>query len=86
MNDVEFKLWAAFRGAPAVRLEDICDQYLGLSWAVARNQAALNLLPFPTFRLGGSQKAPLMVQVKDLARHIEEAHQCAKASWEKSQV
>ena len=85
MNDTELKLLAIHKG-PAVPLDKICERYLNMSIKTAIEAAALNRLPFPTFRLGESRKAPLMVNIKDLATHMDEGHRCAKASWERSQV
>jgi hypothetical protein len=73
-------------GAPVVPLASICEQYFGLSPKAAQEHAALNKLPVPTFRLRESQKAPLMVHVRDLAQHIDDAHVGAKEHWEHSQV
>jgi hypothetical protein len=81
----EMQLLALFR-QPTVRLEDISDHYLHLSPPVARQRAALNQLPFPTFRLTDSQKAPVMVKISDLAAHIDAKRDTAQAEWEHSQV
>ena len=84
-SDTELQLLAIHRAA-AVRLEDICEHYLNLSPTVARQRAALNTLPFATFRMNGSAKAPLMVKISDLAKHIDQQHQVATEGWEASQV
>lgn len=85
MTPTEIKLLAVLK-APAVPLAEVCDRYLGLGAPEAARQAALHLLPFPAFRLNESRKAPLMVSVTDLARHIDTQHECAKRSWTNSQV
>lgn len=85
MTPTELQLLALHR-APTVCLDDISETYLSLSPERARRAAALNQLPFPTFRLTDSQKAPVMVKLSDLAAHIDGAHRCAKDSWEHSQV
>ena len=85
MNQTELRL-LVIHDAAAVPLADICVRYLNLSWQKAREAASVNRLPFPTFRLTDSQKAPLMVSVTDLARHIDTRHAEATASWEHSQV
>lgn len=84
-TSTKLQLIAMYRG-PAVQLEEICERYLSLSWHTARNRAALNLLPFPTFKLTDSRKAPLMVTVDDLARHIDASRDAARKEWELSQV
>jgi len=48
--------------------------------------AGLNQLPIPTFRLNGSQKAPICVHVDDLAKHIDQERARAKEVWRKSQL
>ena len=85
MTQTEIQLLAILK-APAVPLNEVCDRYLGLGTAHAMREAALNRLPFPTFRLTQSRKAPVMVNISDLARHIDNQHECAKRSWENSQV
>jgi len=85
MTHTELLLSAVFKG-PVVPLQEICDRYLGMSWHTARTEAALNRLPFPTFRVAQSQKAPLMVRVSDLASHLDKQAECAKQAWEHSQV
>lgn len=84
-SDTQLQLLALHR-APAVRLEAICEHYLNLSPVVARQRAALNTLPFPTFRMTDSGKAPLMVKIVDLAKHIDATHEVASAEWENSKV
>jgi hypothetical protein len=85
MNTTTEMLFVVHRG-PTAKLQDICDKYLNLAWNQARAKAALNQLPFPTFRLTESVKSPLMVYVKDLAAHIDTQHALAEKEWEKSQV
>ena len=76
----------AIHKAPAVPLAEISKRYLNLSPEEAARMAALHKLPFPTFSLRESQKAPLMVHLEDLAEHIDRARRCAIKSWEHSQV
>jgi len=85
MTPTEIQLLATLK-APAVPLNEVCDRYLGLGSAHAMREAALNRLPFPTFRLATSRKAPVMVNISDLARHIDQQHESAKRSWVNSQV
>lgn len=85
MATTEVKLLAVYN-SPVVPLADVCEPYLGMNVKVAYQRAALNRLPFPVFRLSESQKAPLVVDVADLARHIDAQRECAKRSWENSQV
>lgn len=53
-----------------VRLDEICVQYFGLSYPVARRMASKNELPVQAFRLRDSQKAPLMVRKSDLTAYV----------------
>jgi hypothetical protein len=84
MTPTELQLLAIHKGP--VPLDDICERYLNLGREEALRRAALNQLPFPTFKLAPSRKAPVLVHLKDLAHHIDESHRCAKESWEHSQV
>lgn len=84
MTPTELMLLAIYKGPAPLR--DICERWLSMSPEVANKQAALNRLPFPTFRLSESQKAPLLVDIRDLAAHIDRSRECAKRSWEHSQV
>lgn len=84
MTPTEIQLLAIYKGP--VQLEEICERYLNLSRNEALRMAALNKLPFPTFRLTESRKAPVLVHLKDLAEHIDASHRCAKEAWEHSQV
>lgn len=85
ISATEIKLLATFKG-PIVRLERVCDEYLGIGYRHAAELAAKNRLPVPTFRLGESQKAPLLVGTKDLAEYIDQRDDAARASWVKSQL
>ena len=85
MTDTECKLTALHRSV-ALRLEDICDTYLQLTKKEALRRAALNQLPFPTFRISSSQKAPVLVSIKDLADHLDTVQVTAKKEWDNSQL
>lgn len=85
MTKTEIALLAVHK-APVVPLLDICERYLGMGSEVAMKRAALNRLPFPTFRLNDSVRAPVMVDLSDLASHIDAQKKCAHRSWENSQV
>lgn len=72
--------------SPAIALEAIAEPYLGMMPENASKLASGNKLPFPTFRLRDSRKAPHMVFITDLAKFIDEQHKGAQVSWERSQV
>ncbi|MBY0368250.1 hypothetical protein CDN99_15160 [Roseateles aquatilis] len=73
-------------GAPAVPLERICEEYLGLSRNEAMRKAAVGELPLPVFRLAKSQKAPYLVSLDDLAKLIDDARVNAEETWKRCQV
>lgn len=83
--NTEIELLALHR-APAVKLDEISEHYFGMSPLVARQRAALNRLPVPTFRATDSAKAPLLVRIKDLAKHLDAQYEGAAKEWENSQV
>lgn len=85
MTPTEAMLLERF-GAPIALLKDVCTQYLGLSPAVASRHAALHRLQVPAFRLTDSQKAPLFVHIKDLARVIDDRYTSAAQEWRQSQI
>ncbi|EKP0300250.1 MULTISPECIES: pyocin activator PrtN family protein [Aeromonas] len=69
MNTV-FLLMAQFNAA-TIPLSQIAESLLGLKPATAETHARTGRLPFPTFRMGESQKSPRLVHVKDLAEFID---------------
>lgn len=85
MTKTELMLLAVHR-SPLVPLADVCDQYFGVGYEVARARAALNRLPIPAWRMGDSQKAPLMVRLADLAACIDNLADAALDSHEHSQI
>lgn len=85
MTPTELMLFAVHR-APVVPLEDVCEKYLRIELAQARNEAGRGTLELPTFRLRDSQKAPLMVSLKELATYIDSKSAEAKSQWVKCQV
>lgn len=85
MTPTEFQLFVQYRDT-VIPVDNICEKYLNLTPPEARRRALLNKLPFPTFRMVQSQKAPLMVKLTDLAAHIDKQHESAQESWEHSQV
>lgn len=85
MTHTEFQLFVTYRDT-VIPVDSICEKYLNLTPPEARRRALLNKLPFPTFRVVESQKAPIMVKLTDLASHIDRKHKQAEQSWEHSQV
>lgn len=68
-----------------IPLSAVAADYLNLSPEVADKRASMNLLPFPTYRVG-SNKSPRMVSAEELAKYIDKQKQTAQAEWEKSQL
>ena len=71
--------------SPIIPLSEICDRYLSLSIDEALKRASRAELPFPTFRISQSRKAPLMVLAEDLGAHIDKTAAHARTEWERAQ-
>ena len=56
-------------GDPLVRLDDVCQRYLGINPALARRSK--DRLPFPVFKLNPTGKAPYLLRLADLAAFID---------------
>lgn len=63
-----FMLMAA-HGGPTVALDDISQQYFGMSPRTAQAKATAGFLPVTAFR--ASQKSPYQVHLADLAAYID---------------
>lgn len=62
------------------RLADICDDYLGMSFPVARRRHAEGKLSIKAFRLSGRRRGPLFVHNDDLAALIKKRRTRAPAA------
>ncbi|WP_047258044.1 pyocin activator PrtN family protein [Chromobacterium subtsugae] len=82
MNTI-FLLMARYE-SPAVPLDKVCADYLNLTTKKAQEMASLNRLPFPTFRMNDSQKAPRLVHINDLADYIDKQRAAAASKWLRS--
>jgi len=80
MNKTEILLLMQFE-SPTIPLEEICELYLSLSKATAKQRAKAGTLPVPAFRLGESQKAPWLIHAQDLASFIDQKRAEAKREW-----
>lgn len=58
-------------GEIIVPLSKLCDQYLGLSYRVARRHYLAGKLIIPVVQMGRGQKGKLMVHLADLAQFID---------------
>lgn len=78
-------LLTRFDHEKVIRLEDICDRYFGLNYESAKRRAKVSALPVATFRIGSSQKQPLLINISDLAHHIDKITAKATDEWIKFQ-
>jgi len=68
-----------------IKLEDVCEEYFGLNYDTAKKRANEHALPLPVFRIGKSQKLPFVINIDDLAQHIEKTTVKAHIEWQKFQ-
>ena len=68
-----------------IKLEDVCEDFFGLNYDTAKKRANEHALPLPAFRIGKSQKLPFVINIDDLAQHIERTTVKAHIEWEKFQ-
>lgn len=80
MNSTYFALMAEF-GSGTIELSEICEKYFGLKKHRARIMANRHQLPIPVFRAVDSQKSPLLVNIADLAEHLDKMHARAKQEY-----
>lgn len=76
-----FALMAEF-GTVEVELGKVCEKYFGLSEDKAKARAQVQGLPVHVHRCG-SRKSPWLVNLHDLARHIDLQRSKAEAEWKK---
>lgn len=68
--------------SPVVPLEVIVKDFLPhLNIETAKKRAALQDLPFPTFKAEDSKKAPYMVNITDVAIWLNKQSQISKQDW-----
>lgn len=68
-----------------IKLEDVCEDFFGLNYDTAKKRANKYALPVPAFKIGKSQKLPFVIDIGDLAQHIEKTTVKAHKEWEKFQ-
>lgn len=76
-------LLMAEHGSAEIPLEKVAPLF-GLSRAEACKRACRQALPVPAYQ-PGSQKAPWMVDVRDLAAYIDAQRDKARKDWERVQ-
>lgn len=82
--NTSFLLLAEFE-TTLIPLSGIAEKYLGMKPSTAENKARTGELPFPTLRIGESQKSPRMVHVEDLAAFIDRRRKEAQEEHAKLQ-
>lgn len=55
-----------------IPVDEIAEPYLNLARRTALNRAKTHSLPFPCFKIGDSQKSPVVVHLNDLVKHIDQ--------------
>ena len=76
-----FALMARY-GSTVLQLNDICEEFLGITPKTAHTRAGSVGIEIPVFQLRESTRAPFLVKVEDLAFYIDECHRKAKAEWQ----
>lgn len=74
-------LFAQFE-KPTVKLEEISQDYFGLTPDQAKRRAGTGDLPVPVFRLS-TAKSPWLIHIDDLAKYIDQTRQQAKSDHQK---
>ena len=82
--NTRFLLLAEFE-TTLIPLSGIAEKYLGMKPSTAENKARTGELPFPTLRVGESQKSPRMVHVEDLAAFIDLRRKEAREEYSRMQ-
>ena len=78
-------LLAQFNNRVLIPVDELAENYLGLSIATAKRKAKINDLPFPSFKMGNSQKSPYVVHLHDLVRFIDKRTIEAENLWKEYQ-
>jgi hypothetical protein len=68
-----------------IPLEQLCRKYLGLDVKEAKRRASLHQLPVVAYRIG-SNKAPWLVNVDQLAHHLRAEQAKAEAEYQQCQA
>lgn len=79
--NMTFALLACFQ-KPAVPLKEVCQEYLGLLPKTAEQKAKAGTLPFPTFKVRDSERAPTMVNITDLGEYLQSQYEKGRNEWQ----
>lgn len=81
--DIQLMLLEKYKHSPIVLLETVLIDFLPhLSLSSAKKKAACQMLPFPVFKAEKSQKAPYLVNIKDLAKYLSAQSDIGTKNWE----
>ena len=78
--NTKYALHAVFE-KPVVKLEDICEEYFGITYRTAMIKVNSGEFPVPTFRQEDSQRSPILIHVDDLADYIDKRLSEARKEW-----
>ncbi len=80
-----FGLFARFEST-TISLDEVSEEFLGITPKTAKQRAKAADLPFPVFKLRDSERAPYFVNAKDLGEFIDEKYKEAREEWESVNV
>jgi hypothetical protein len=80
MNKTELMLLLQFE-TPLIPLKKVSETFFSCTKQTAKNKAKAGTLPVPCMKMGESQKAPWLVHVSDLAKHIDQLRADAEKEW-----
>ena len=67
-----------------VKAEQVAEKYLGIDRKTTMSKAAKGQLPFPTFK-EKSERAPLLVDLRDVAEWLDSLRLTQSIDWRKVQ-
>ncbi|MGI2169645.1 pyocin activator PrtN family protein [Shewanella sp. MF05960] len=74
-------LLSQFSNRLLIPIDELAEQYLGISVNTAKRKAKSNELPFPCFKMGMNQKSPYVVHLSELVKYIDIRTNEARALW-----
>jgi len=78
--NTNFALLARFN-SPIVELKVVSKEFFGITPKTAEQMAKAHNFPVPTFKLRESERCPTMVNLSDLAAHIDKKYEDARETW-----
>ncbi|MEW6995972.1 pyocin activator PrtN family protein [Colwelliaceae bacterium MEBiC 14330] len=80
--NTHFALLARFE-SPVINLNDVCQEFFGITPKTARQKIKALDFPVPTFTLIKSERAPIFMKVEDLASYIDKQYKQAALEWQR---